>query len=234
MSNPHRLLMILIALVAATALAALPACRGGGDDDDDDASGDDDTGDDDTGDDDTGDDDTGDDDDASCGGLAPPGYAGDNGFHVVTDEEADIVVDNVPYESYISSISSGLFISLDQPAVVGEDYIWITLQASPHSTVSSGPQDLQPTPDGGPALTYNFVPDYPNGVNDQRTYAINGAFSASSGTITCDQAPSAGAAFHCTFDATLVWAEQDEDTGDLYLAGCAAMSGAFSVVLGST
>ena len=63
MSNPHRLLMILIALVAATALAALPACRGGGDDDDDDASGDDDTGDDDTGDDDTGDDDTGDDDD---------------------------------------------------------------------------------------------------------------------------------------------------------------------------
>ena len=223
-------LRILLSLLAVLALilAGCPTTEYGDDDDDDSA------GDDDTGDDDTGDDDTGDDDDASCTGLEPPGYAGANGFHVVTDEGADIVVDNEPYEAYISSISSGLFISLDQPAVVGEDYLWITFQASPHSTVSSGTQDLQATPDGGPTLTYNFVPDYPNGVSDQRTYAINGAFGSSGGTTTCDQAPSAGAAFHCTLEATLVWAEQDENTGDLYMAGCAALSGAFTVVLGST
>ncbi len=227
-----RMLLALLGVLALV-LAGCPTTADDDDNDDDDSAGDDDTGDDDTGDDDTGDDDTGD-DDASCSGLEAPEYLGENGFHVVTDEGADIVVDNAPYESYISSISSGLFISIDQPAVVGEDYLWITFQASPHSTVSSGEQPLQATPDGGPAMTYNFVPDYPNGVSDQRTYAINGAFSASEGITTCDQAPSAGAAFHCTFDATLVWAEHDEDTGDLYMAGCAALSGAFTVVLGST
>ena len=90
---------------------------------------DDDAADDDAGDDDGGDDDGGDDDAApECTDVAPPGYAGANGFHFVTAAEEDVTVENPPWQNIISSISSGLFVDVDNgnppgTPVTGADYI---------------------------------------------------------------------------------------------------------------
>ncbi len=212
-------------------LALLVGCPTETDDDDvaddDSAAGDDDTG---------ADDDTGDDDDASCGDLQPPGYGGANGFHFVDAEGADVVVDNEPYEHEISSISSGLAVSQDngdppESPVMGEDYIWTTFSGSPFSVVLAGEQPLQSNHEDGARLTLNIIPDFPDGMNDQRTYSVHPSFSASGGTATCAQAPQMDGPFQCTYEAKLVWVEQDEQTGENYVAGCIAISGAFDTVL---
>jgi hypothetical protein len=210
-------------------LALLVGCPTGDDDDatDDDSAADDDTGDDDVAD---------DDDDPSCGDLQPPGYGGSNGFHFVDTEGADVTVENPPYEHEISSISSGMAVSTDngdppENPVMGEDYIWTTFSGSPFSVVTAGEQVLQSNHEDGARLTLNVIPDFPDGMNDQRTYSVHPQFSSSGGIATCTQAPQMDGAFQCTYEAKLVWVVQDEGNGENVVAGCIAVSGAFDTQL---
>jgi len=209
----------------------LAGCPSG--DDDDDVADDDSAGDDDVSDDDTGDDDTG--GETGCGGLAPPGYAGANGYHFVLDDGSDIVVDNEPYEHTISDVSSGLSISVDNttpPGSIpdeGTDYIWTTFTAAPFSLVVAGEQPLQFDHQNGARLTLNIVPEYPTGI--MRTYAIHQSFPSSWGTATCSQTAAQSQPLQCTYEAVLVYTAQDEVTGATYVAGCTAISGAFDTVM---
>ena len=206
-------------------------CPEGDDDDtgdDDDSAGDDDAQDDDN-------DDTGD-DDASCAGISPPGYAGSNGFAYVLEDGTEGQVENQPYEHEISTISSGLAVSTDngdppEEPIPGEDYVWTTFSGSPYNMVTAGEQPLQADHTEGARLTLNVIPDFPDGVNDQRTYAVNPSFPVSGGTANCQQAPNLHGPFQCSYDALLVFTAQDEQSGEAYIAGCTAISGAFDTTL---
>jgi hypothetical protein len=227
-------LRILLSLLGILSLLTL-GCPA---DDDDSSSGDDDAVDDDAGDDD--DDDAGDDDAApGCDGVAAPGYAGTNGFHYVLADGADVLVENTPYRHTISSISSGLFVDTDngQPPgtpVDGADYISASLTSSPFSLVTAGEQALNITGADGAALSVTVLPNFPKGANDLATYAVHASFPVSSGTINCAQAPSVSSAFSCSYEAVLVFVEQDPDTGDPFISSCMGLSGAFDTVLDPT
>ena len=219
----------LVAMLGVLALF-MTGCDENGPGDDDDNGDDDDTADDDTGDDDTGF------SDPSCEGIYPPGYAGTNGFHVVLDDETDLVVDNESYRHEISATSGGLFIDHDNGTppgtpVNGQDWYLFQMSASPSSVVSAGEQELQSNHELGPRVVLTVVPNYPEGASAPHIFAINPAFPDSEGTINCTQSPSTGSPFQCTYEATLIWSEQDIDTGDLYVAGCAGISGAYDFVL---
>ncbi len=212
----HWLLALLIAGFV------LGGCPSGDDDDavdDDSAAGDDDAGDDD------------DDSDLSCETMSPPGYGGTNGYHFVLEDGTDLVVENVPYEAEISEGNLALGVSVDNGSPPGTplpdtDYIWTTLSASPYTTVVAGEQTLQTLHKLGPALTLN-VTDYPSGGTKLWTFALHTEFPGYTGTATCTQAPAVDQQFQCTYEAVLPRVAIDEDTLENYVAGCAAISGAF-------
>lgn len=216
----------LLALLAAGFV--LGGCPSGNDDDvtDDDSAGDDDVGDDDAGDDDS---------DISCDTLSPPGYGGTNGYHLVLDDGTDLVVDNLPYESEVSAGNNALAVSVDNGDPPGTplpdvDYIWTTFGASPYTTVTAGAQPLQSLHKLGPAVTLNIT-DYPSGGTKLWTFALHAEFPAYQGTANCQQAPAVDHAFQCAYDVVLPRVAIDEETFENYVAGCAAVSGAFDAQL---
>ncbi len=227
-------LRILLALMGTFSMLTLgcPATT----DDDDDSSSDDDAGDDDVGDDDASDDDG---QPAECTDVAPPGYTGANGFHYMTADGADVTVDNLPYRHVISSISSGLFVDVDNgnppgTPVTGQDYLSASFTSSPFSLVSQGEQDLNATGAEGAALSVTVLPNFPKGKSDLAIYAVHPQFTVSGGTVTCDQAPAVSSPFRCSYDAILVYTEQDPDDGELFIAGCMGISGTFDTTLDPT
>jgi len=75
------------------------------------------------------------------------------------------------------------------------------------------------------------ISDYPSGGTELWTFALHAEFPEYQGTANCQQAPSENQPFQCTYEVVLPRVAIDEETFENYVAGCAALSGAFDAQL---